>query len=131
VAQPGEFGEEVAMAIVDVAHHPELSPKTAMEVFQKHLAGKYRIRKVKRVVTRDFVVERHPLVGVFVGLRQKKDGTSFVFHGGSPSATVELLFWLMLGLVPALFVYFIVLRPKHKAMEREAKSFIENAPEFK
>ena len=119
------------MAVLNIAHHPELTPKTAMEVFERHFAGKYRTRQLKRVVTRDFVVERHPLVGVFVGLRPKENSTSFVFHGGSPSATVELLFWLMLWLVPALFVYFIVLRPKHTAMEREARSFIEIAPEFK
>jgi hypothetical protein len=119
------------MVKVTIGYHPELTPQAAMEIFQKHFAAKYRVSKIKRVRTRDFIVKKNPLIGVLVGLKQKEDSTSFDFHADAPSAMLAILFWLILALIPALLIYFIVLRPRLKEMEREIKSFIENAPEFK
>lgn len=116
---------------VTVAHHPELTPQAAMDIFDKHFAGKYRVRKIRRLITRDFIVHKNPLVGVLVGLKQKEGSTSFVFHADAPSAILALLFWIVLGILPAVLVYLIVFKPRLKAMEAEIKSFIENAAEFK
>ncbi len=31
------------MAVVEIAHHPELTPESAMQVFERHFAGRYEV----------------------------------------------------------------------------------------
>ncbi len=114
-----------------MAHHPELTPQGAMEVFQKYFAGKYQVRKIRRTIDRDFIVCKSTLVGVRVKLRQKERETAVLFDGDAPSAIMAILFWMVLAILPAIIIYLIVFKPKLKAMEAEVKYFIENAPKFK
>ena len=116
---------------VTVAHHPELTPVNAMEIFQKHFSGKYKVRKIKRTIARDFIICKSSLVGVRVKLRQKDNKTSFIFDGDAPNALAAVCFWIFLGILPAVIIYLIAFKPKLRAMEMEVKSYIENAPEFK
>jgi len=114
------------MPTVTIGHHPELTAKAAMEVFQRHFADKYDVYEVK-LVLRDFVIKKSGWMGYAVALKQRKDSTFFVFNAYQPSALVQFLQVTVIGW---LFTWFLR-RPTWKAMEREIKSFIENAPEFK
>ena len=116
---------------VKVAHHPELTPSNAMEIFQKHFSGKYKVRKIRRTIARDFIICKSSFIGVRVKLQQKKGNTSFLFDGDAPNALAAVCFWLCLGILPAIIIYLIAFKPQLKAMEMEVKSYIENAPEFK
>ena len=110
------------MPTVTVGHHPELTLETTMEIFKKHFSGKYEVYKPghRRGY---FMVKKSTWTGVRVAPSQKKDSTSIMFNAWIPSDILSALF---LGLIVSLF-----LRPKWKALEREIKSFVENAPEFK
>ncbi|HEY32974.1 MAG TPA: hypothetical protein G4O10_07705 [Dehalococcoidia bacterium] len=116
---------------VTVAHHPELTWQDAMEIFQRHFSGKYKVRKIKRTIARHFIICRSPLIGTRVKLEQSEGKTSFVFDGDAPNALLALLFWMGLGILISVIIYLTVLKPKLKAMENEVKLYIENAPEFK
>jgi len=110
------------MATVTVAHHPELTPERAMEVFQRHLAGKYDVYKMRAFGTRDFFVKESASMGVSVKLKQEANATTFVFTWGVPSPILRLL-WVD--------VFTQLFRTgRREAMEEEVRSFIENASEF-
>lgn len=113
-----------------VSHHPELTPQTAMEIFQKHFSGKYKVRKIKRTIARDFIICKSPLIGIRVKLNQREGSTSFLFDGDAPNALLAVLFWLCLGIVIAIIIYLAALKPRLKEMENEVKQYIEQAPEF-
>ena len=116
---------------VMVAHHPELTWKDAMGIFQTHFSGKYKVRKIKRTIARHFIICKSPLIGIRVKLEQKKDRTSFILDGDASNFLLGVLFWVCLGLLISAIIHLIALRPKLKTMENEVKSYIENAPEFK
>ena len=108
------------MAVVQIAHRPELTVKEAMEVFTGHFGGKYRIQWGGG---REFVMKKTAWTGVRVVLDQRRDTTGFVVDGVVPSAFLTVMFG---GLIAMLF-----LRRGWKAMEQEALDFIRNAAEFK
>ena len=116
---------------VTVAYHPELTWQDAMVIFQRHFSGKYKVRKIRRTIQRHFFICKSPLTGIRVKLEQKKDSTSFVIDGDAPNAFLALLFWLCLGILFSIIVYYMVFKPRLKEMENEVKAYIENAPEFK
>jgi hypothetical protein len=115
---------------IPVAYHPELTWEKAMEIFQKHFSGKYRIRKIRRTIQKEFILCKSTFVGVRVRLKQVGNKTSFIILGDAPNALAALCFWLFLGIIPAIIIYLIVFQPKLTAMEKEVKLYIENVPEF-
>jgi hypothetical protein len=116
------------MAVVTINHHPELTSKAAMEMFQRHFEDKYAIYAIKSV-NRDFVIKKSEWRAVSVRLKQEKNSTSFVFIAFVPSKlrNIGLILW---GIVP-VFLAYAILKPGWREMEREIESFIKNAPEFK
>lgn len=115
---------------VTVAHHPELTPQTAMEIFQKHFGNRYRVRKIHRTIARDFIICKSSLTGIRVKLEQREGSTSFIFDGEAPNALLAILFWLCLGIAIAIIVYLTVLKPRLQEMEDEVRQYLEQAPEF-
>ncbi|PKB72489.1 MAG: hypothetical protein BZY87_00100 [SAR202 cluster bacterium Io17-Chloro-G6] len=110
------------MAIVRVAHRPNLSPERAMYAFNRNFHREYKIYK-SGVLMRDFVVKKNAWTGVGVKLKQEDNGTSFVFTAMMPSIILNILFG---GVIAFLF-----LRPSWRAMERDVGAFIESAADFK
>lgn len=109
------------MAIITTSK-PGITDEQAMEVFQRHFAGKYAIDKT-RVINRDFIVKKSALAGISVGVKPDKDGgTEFVY---SPIVPHMLIRATVGGLLGALLVH-----SQTKAMEEEVASFIKSAPEF-
>jgi len=112
------------MAKVTVAHHPELTVETAMEVFRTHFGERYDVYSTKPLVgPTAIVVKKSGRTAVRVILKQGQNDTTFVLFPFAPSAIFNLLF---MGLITVLF-----LRPSWKAMEDEVRLFIENASEFR
>ena len=112
------------MPTVTVAHHPELTGQGAMEVFQRHLGGKYKIYE-SYVPTRDFVVKRSGWTGVWVKLVQEEDSSSFLFAPYMPSIRLRFVFAIG-GLIAWQF-----LRRSWSEIEEDVRSVIENASEFR
>ena len=110
------------MAIVRVAHRPNLTPERAMFAFERNFHSKYKIYK-SGVMLRDFVVRKNSWTGVGVQLKQGDDETHFVFTAMMPSIILNILFG---GLIAFLF-----LRPSWKALENDVREFIETAADFK
>ncbi len=71
------------MAVITVAHKPELTKAQAQETFAKHFAGKYTVEDF-RGLFRDFTVVKNPFVGVAVKLDQTSSETKFVYGGAGP-----------------------------------------------
>lgn len=121
------------MAVVTVAHHPELTAEDAMELFRTHFAGKYEVYEARPTTPgitpagRDFIVKKSGWTAVGVALRHEPNATVFLFTPFMPST----LFYLPFHLLLAGWIVRLPLRPSWKAMEKEVGSFIENAPEFK
>jgi hypothetical protein len=114
--------KEVAMAVVTVGHHPELTAEQAMKLFQEHFAGKYEVSKFATGI-RDFAIKQSNLVGVSVKLKQEKSKTSFLFTDFIPSFVMRIL---LAG------IWFALLnRSAYEGMMSDVKAFIESAPEFK
>jgi hypothetical protein len=118
------------MAEVTVAHHPELTPEGATEVFRTHFAGKYEVCKAGPttwLVTarpRHFVVKKSVWTRVGVKLQQGKENTTFVF---TPFMQMPIINWTILhDMIRGMF-----LKSRWEEMEEEIGSFIESAEEFK
>jgi len=113
------------MAIVFVAHHPELTAESAMEVFRRHFGDRYDVYKpwLFGRLFANFVVKKSAWIGVGVQLKQWGEETAFGLGGMVPSPILDLLF---MGPIADTF-----LGRRWKAMEEEVSSFIENAEEFK
>jgi len=134
------------MAKVVVSHHPELTAEDAMKIFQSHFTDKYEIYKTKWPGL-DFVVKKSTWSGVGVGLKKKRNQTTFYLQGQSGSILV-MKFWVLLILMwlatifvfyPArdftqhfilmmLFFYSVIKGPSHRLV-KEIKAFVEQ--EFK
>jgi len=112
------------MAVVTIAHKPELTADAAMAVFQKAFAGKCEVYKWNRPGgARDFVVKKSSLVGVAIKLKQDKEKTSFTFVDIIPSMLMTFLF--------AGLWYVLLFRSSYQALMNEVKTVMETAPEFK
>ena len=110
------------MAVVTVAHQPELTPEKVMDVFSRHFPQEFEVYKTG-FFGRDFVVKKNGWTGVGVKLKQDTNGTSFVFTALMPNVLLNLLFGGLLS--------FVLLRASWKGLERDVREFIENAPDFK
>jgi hypothetical protein len=110
------------MATVSIGRHPDLTADAAIEVFQRHFAGKYEVSKTS-VVARDFIVKKSGTTGVGVRLKQGKDGAEFVFTGMIPGLWQRFVYSGLAG--------YLFLRPAWRALEAEIASFIENEPSFR
>ena len=110
------------MAKVTIAHHPELTPDSAMELFRNHFGEKYEVYKVRKVL-RHFCVKKSGAVGVGVRLQQGGDETALIYSAHVPSFLLNMFGANMWGLL-----FFL---SSWKALEREVREFVENAPEFK
>ena len=113
---------EVSMATVTISQRPGLNAEAAMKAFSGHFAGKYQVYKTG-FLGRDFVVKKSGWTGVGVKLKQKNEGTEFVFTAMMPNVILNLLF----GSIVAM----LILRPSWKALEAEVRGFIENADDFR
>ncbi len=109
------------MALVEIGHHPELTPEIAAEIFRRQFGEKYEVYKTG-FMRRDFIVKKSPWTAVGVKLQQARDGTSFVFTPLTPNVILQTLFG---GLIQ-----YVVLRSSWKALEEEMRLFIEGAAEF-
>ncbi len=110
------------MAVIKIAHHPDLMPERAMQVFDGHFSRKYEVYKTA-FPGRDFVVKKSGWTGVGVKLEQDKDGTSFVFSPLMPNVIFNMLFGNLIAI--------LLLRSSWKALEKEVRVFIENAADFR
>ena len=93
---------------ITVAHHPELTPVNAMEIFQKYFGSKYRVRKIRRTIARDFIICKSAMVGARIKLKQKGNTTSFILDSDASNAILAVCFWVFLGILPALINAFIL-----------------------
>jgi len=119
------------MAEVTIPYQPQLTTETAMEVFTKYFAGRYKVEKYGLQVGRSFILRKNAFVGVTVGLRRREDISVLVFTGTVPFPGMLALFPLaLLGLVP-YFAVFLILRSNWKPLEEEVREFTESAPEFR
>ena len=116
------------MAVVTISHHPELTSKAAMEIFQRHFEQKYSIYRIKSV-NRDFVMKKSEWRAVSVGLKQGNNRTSFGFIAFIPSK-LRNIGLILCGIIP-VFLAYAILKPGWREMEGDIESFIKNAPEFK
>lgn len=105
------------MAVITVAHKPELTKEQAKEVFAKHFAGKYVVRDFTGPF-RDFVVDKNAFIAVAVKLDQTGSETKFVYSGLAPRWWARLLLPVLWG--------FLLWTP----MTNEIRIFMEAAPEF-
>ncbi len=110
------------MAVVKIAHRPNLTPERAMFAFNRRFQQEYKIHK-SGVMLRDFVVRKNSWTGVGIQLKQEDDSTSFVFTAMMPSIILNILFG---GVIAFLF-----LRPSWRALENDVREFIETAADFK
>ena len=108
------------MAVVTIAHKPELNKDLAQEIFRAHFEPRYKVETLKRQLgLRDFMLVRNPFLGVTVGLQQTPNETKFVFTGLAPR-------WWARVLSAGMLIYLFLNGPTN-----EVKKFIESAPEFK
>lgn len=116
------------MAKVIVGHHPDLTPQDAMEVFERHFAGKYEVYMNKSLFlpNRDFVVRKSAWTAAVFSLKQTGDETAFTFIVTAPSVVRRVI-----GVAFFLLIWALASRRAYRKMEDEMKSFIENAEEFK
>ena len=110
------------MAIVKVAHRPNLTPERAMFAFERHFHREYKVQK-SGVMLRDFVVRKNSWTGVGVQLKQDGGETFFVFTAMMPSVILNIFFG-------GVIAYFF-LRPSWQALENDVRKFIETAGDFK
>jgi hypothetical protein len=109
--------QEVSMAVITVAHKPELTKEQAQEIFAKHFAGKYKVEDF-RGLFRDFMVVKNPFVGVAIKLDQTGSETKFVYSGLAPRWWARLLLG---GLIAWLF---------WGGLTNEVRQSMETAPDF-
>jgi len=115
------------MAQITIGHHPELSGKDVVSIFEKHFADKYEIIPTPRQPTTDLIVKRSAWTGVAVHLKQEPNKTKLIFYGCAPSPWARGLmllgFFMIGGLIWYLFVW--------KGITDEVRAFIETAEEFR
>ncbi len=105
------------MAVIVVAHKPDLTKEQAEEVFRGHFAAKYTVEKFKGPL-RDFTVVKNPFVGVALKLQQTGNETKFTYAGLCPR-------WWARALLGPLFGIFL-----WSPLTKEVENVIRTAPEF-
>ncbi len=123
------------MATVTVAHHPDLTPEGALEVFRSHLDDTYDVQAPggfeKWFNGRPHIIVRKTRwAAAAVWLRQKKDATSFRFSGMWPPEALVGAVFAVPGIVVTYLTAWITLRSSWKEIEADITSVIESAPEF-
>lgn len=108
------------MATMTIGRRPDLTAKTAEELFREYFGTKYEVYPTS-IRSRDFVVKKSEWAGVGVRVKQDKAGeTTLVFTAMMPNHVLNGLFG---GLIAYLF-----LRKEWKALEAEVAEFIECEP---
>ncbi len=119
------------MAIVEIKHHPELTPRSVEQIFTNHFGRSgYWVEQpgfFQRIwpTPRHFAVFKTEWTAIGVRLRQKEGSTSFVFTALPPPAGSRSFLY---NLAPPLA--WLILRPGRKELESEVRLFIENAVDF-
>jgi hypothetical protein len=106
------------MAVVSVAHHPELTIDDIFDIFQRHFGQKYALERPHRYG--HFAIKAENVV-VAVKVEQDPTRTKFVFRR-EQSSRWQGLFWaeLLGGSGPA-----------SAGLMGEVAAFIREAPEFR
>ena len=134
-ARQANIARGFIMTTVAVAHHPELTPEGALEVFRRHLDDRYDIHAATGVDKwfsgrPHIVVRKTRWAAVAVWLIQKKEATSFRFSGMQPPETVVGVVFAVVGLLIAYLIAWMTLRSSWKAIEADIASVLDSAPEF-
>ena len=120
------------MAILIVAHKPELTLEETVEVFSRHFAGKYEVQP--QLTPGSFILRKNRWAALNVSLVQREDSTSFRINRRIPLlfyVLVGLLFWIgLIGLIGGV-IGWIFLRRNWKLMEDEVTSLVLGASEFR
>ena len=126
------------MARITVAHHPELTPESALEVFRRHLNDRYDVRAPsgfeKWLSGRPHLVVRKTqwaAVALWLGQNQKKNTTFFRFSGIYPPIALLGALFAMAGILITYLSAWLLLRGSWKAIEADIALVIESASEFK
>ena len=118
------------MAVVEIPYQPGLTADDATEMFGRHFAGRYEVKRYTLQMGRSFLVRKSPFVGVTVGLRQRNGTTAFVFTGAVPFPGMLLFLPLaLLGMLPGLIIW-LVLRSSWKPIEEEVRWFLQDSGQF-
>jgi hypothetical protein len=115
------------MAKITIGHHPELTGKDVISIFEKHFADKCQIVPTPRQPTMDLIVKRSAWTGVPVHLKQERNKTKLIFYGVSPSLWARVLVAPSLLPVGLLIWYLFA----WKGITDEVRAFIETAEEFR
>jgi len=117
------------MAIVEIAHNPELTHQDVQRIFREHFKFPYKVMVpgwVRRIFPpRNFAVSKTEWTSVGIRLKQQELKTSIIFTALPPPAGIHSFIY---NLIPLLS--WIILRPGRKELEKEVKVFIENAVAF-
>jgi len=105
------------MAVMTIAHKPELTKEQVKEVFRKHFEGKASVEDF-RGLFRDFVVIKNPFVGVSVKLDQDSNETKIVYTGYAPAWWARATLGTLLG-----FMLW-------NGLTNQVEEVIKTAPEF-
>lgn len=112
------------MAVMAIAHNPDLTIEQVKEIFRKRFEPKYRVEAMGRFGAhcpprRDFMVVKNPWAGIAVRLEQSDSKTKFVYGGVFARWWA---FWIG-GFLMAIISMRILLM-------KEVKDFMRTAPEF-
>ena len=117
------------MAIVEIAHNPELTHQDVQRIFREHFKFPYKVMVpgwVRRIFPpRNFAVSKTEWTSVGIRLKQQELKTSINFTALPPPAGMHSFIY---NLIPLLS--WIILRPGRKELEKEVKVFIENSVAF-
>lgn len=113
------------MAVMAIAHKPDLTMEQVQEVFRKRFEPKYRVEALEglsgAIRRRDFMVVKNPFVAVSVKLEQGERETKLVYNGMVPR------WWARLFSVAVLIGSLI----NWTGLTNEVAELIRTAPEFK
>ena len=112
------------MAVIAIAHKPDLTVEQVQEIFRKRFEPKYRVEALKglrrAVNRRHFMVVKNPFVAVSLKLEQSDRATKFVYNGLVPRWWVYAIWF---GGLMGFLVW--------KGLTHEVEELIRTAPEFK
>ena len=125
------------MAAITVAHHPELTPEGALEVFRRHLDDRYDVHAPsgfeKWLSGRPHLVVRKTrwaAVAIWLRQNQKKNTTSFRFSGMIPPIALLGAVFAVAGILITYLSAWLLLRASWRAIEADIALVIESASEF-
>lgn len=106
------------MAIIVIAHKPDMTKEQAQEIFRKGFEGKYAVEGFKGLF-RDFVVVKNAFTGVAVKLEQTGSETKLVYGPLSPRFWARMLLGGVIGFLLS------------NRITKDVEEFMRSAPEFK